>query len=414
MSLDFSLSNTHKSWQQVARDIAQTELAPRAVEIDRAGRFPRDNFLALTKAGLMGLMVPEEFGGQGGDVLTSVLVTEALAEVCGSTAMCYHMHNSSVVPLVALAKDEQIDEFLLPVPNGENILTYAVSEPGSGSRWWHMDGYAEKDSEGFTINTYKSFATSAGEADSYIVLARANPTAKPDVLSVFLVPGNTPGVAVAGCWDALGMRGNRSAPMKFDNCRLRKVHLLGDEGLGFLHLFQYAIPVFLVGMAGVYLGIAQAAFDFAVSHVTKRVHADTGLPLSATETVQRYVSEMKFRLDQTRLIVYRTAALISETLQNEDTEQFLVVSHSTDWLLAIGEAKVIACEAATAVTSTAMQLCGGFGYSRSQPLERFFRDARAGSIMGPNDDSIKLIIGQRLLGQPFPWEKDDVNRSLQA
>jgi isovaleryl-CoA dehydrogenase len=404
MAIEFKLSKREQHWQQIAHEVATRHLAPRATEVDRSARFPRENFSELGKSALMGLLVPEEYGGGGGDILTSVVVTEALAEACASTAMCYHMHNSAVVPLVILARGEQIDKFISPIVAGKNLLSYAVSEPGSGSRWWHMDTYAKNVGTAYTLTGIKSFVTSAGEADGYLVLARATPSAKPDTLSVFIVERDTPGFYSTGSWDGLGMRGNCSAPMRLDNCAVDKLHLLGEEGLGFVTMFQYGIPAFLVGMAAVYLGIAQVAFDYAVSHVTKRIHSDTGLPLSSTETVQRYICEMKFIIDQTRLIVYRTAALIADTLRGTSFDEFTAVSQTTDWLLAVGEAKVIACETAIKVTNTAVQVCGGTGYSRKEPLERFLRDARAGSIMGPNDDAVKLLVGQRLLGQPFPWE----------
>ncbi len=405
MAIDFKLSSDDLYWQEVALRLGEEHLKPHAIQIDREATYPHENFAELFKAGLMSLLVPEELGGQGANILTSVVVIETLAQFCGSTAMCYHMHNAAVVPVVMLASNTQIDKLVIPLTQELHIFSYAVSEPGSGSRWWHMDGSAEKHNSGFRINASKSFVTSAGKADFYVILVRASPSASPDTLSAFVIPKETPGISIVGEWDGLGMRGNSSTPMKFEDCDLSHDYLLGDEGLGFLHLFQYAIPAFLIGIAAVYLGIAQSAYDYAVSHVTRRVHTDTGLALSSTETVQRYISEMKMRLDQARLVVYRTANLIADTLEITSVDQFLIVSQSEDWLLAIGEAKVIACEAAAEITSKALQVCGGTGYSRTQPLERYLRDARAGSIMGPNDDSIKLILGQRLLGLPFPWEK---------
>ena len=401
-TLNIALTPAQSKWRSVATRLADQVLKPRAEQIDREGRFPRENFVALAQAGLIGLLAPEEFGGPGADIMTTTLVTEALAQGCASTAMCYHMHISAVSLIAALATGEQISQFVLPIARGERLCTYATSEPGSGSRWWHMDSCAVRDDQMYIIDSHKSFVTSAGEADYYVVPTRATAFSHPNELSIFLIEGSSSNITIVGAWDGMGLRGNSSTPIHFDHCRVPGSHRLGPTGYGFPLLMAYALPVFQVGLAAVYLGIAQAAFEAALIHTSKRVHADTGEPLAKVETVQRYIAEMKLRLDQTRLATYRAAQLIDE--MNKEYTDLLGAIEDHHFLLTIAETKVIACEMAIDVTNKALQVCGGAAYKRGHVVERCYRDARAGSVMGPSDDALKVMIGQRILGLPFPWE----------
>jgi alkylation response protein AidB-like acyl-CoA dehydrogenase len=400
--MNFHLTTKQQHWQQTARGVSQEVLALRAAEVDLQGAFPRENFAALAGAHLLGLPVPEELNGPGGDILTTTLVTEELARGCGSTALCYHMHIAATTLIAALAKGDQVDQYVLPILAGKHISTYAISEPGSGSRWWHMVSHATKRNGCYLIDSYKSFATSAGQADSYILPVRATSESSPHELSLFVIDSDTPAVKPVGTWNSMGMRGNCSTPVHFDNITVPESCRLGEAAFGFPLLMAYGLPVYQIGLAAVYLGLSQSALDFALSHVTKRVHVDTGLPLAKVETVQRYIAEMKLRIDQTRLFVYNVASYIDELSRTHG--DMVTVIDDSKFLEALSEVKVVACEAANAVTSSAVQLCGGLGYSKTHSLERCFRDARAGSIMGPNDDMLKLIIGQQVLGLPLPWE----------
>lgn len=350
----------------------------------------------------MALPVREELGGPGADVLTAVLVTEQLAQGCASSAMCYQMHVAAASLITALAEGDQVDRFVIPIMRGDHICTYAISEPESGSRWWHMRSHAEKEDDGYVIDSFKSFATSAGEADTYIVPLRATSASPPHELSIFVVGKEVSNLVAVGEWDAMGMRGNSSTPVHFNKCRIPVSNRLGEAATGLSLLMAYGLPIYQVGLASVYVGLAQAAFDFAVSHVTKRVHADTGLPLARVETVQLYVAAMKIRIDQARLFVMETAKYIDRMA--DEHKDLVEVIEDDDFVQTIAQVKVVACETADFVTDKAIQICGGTGYTRKHPVERYFRDARAGSIMGPADDILRVLIGQRALGLPYPWE----------
>ena len=400
--MNSDLNAEQKRWVSRAREISRDVLAPHAAAIDAEGRFPRENLRVLGAAGILGLPVSAELGGPGADLLTMALVTEELGRGCASTAMCCHMHLAAAALIAAVADGDQIDRFVQPILRGDHLSTYAISEAGSGSRWWHMDSFVERRDGGYHLDSFKSFSTSAGEADSYIVPVRASSTSRHHEFTLLLVDREIENVKPVGTWDAMGMRGNQSTAVHFDGCFVPDSHRLGEAAFGFPLLMAHGLPYYQVGLAAVYLGIAGAAFEFATSHVTKRVHADTGLPLSKVETVQLYVADMKIRLEQARTFVYAVARYVDRLV--EKYGDLIEVINDTEFLQSVASVKVVACQASAAITDQALQVCGGMGYSRRHPIERYYRDARAGSLMGPADDVLRVLIGQRALGLPYPWE----------
>lgn len=406
-----AIEKEEAAWKKVAHRLATEVLAPTAAQTDQDGTFPRANIEALGEAGLLGLTVPEEKGGPGGNIKTTVLVIEELAQGCTSTAMCYTMHMSTVPMINALVRDGQVEEFLQPIVRGKRLNSLAMSEPGSGNRLWHMDSYAQRDGEEFVIDSFKSFATSAGEADLYVVPVRASAEVGPNDLSLFIIDGKDPNVKPLGKWDGMGLRGNSSTPVRFDKCRVPLSHRLGDETCGFSMMFAYSLPIYQVGLSAVYLGLAQAAYDMAVAHVKKRIHSDTGQALSKLETVQRYIAEMKLRIDQTRHLIYRVAqmsdnatALFDELAEAELLDEVIRANPDDPFFIEVAQVKVSASEMAMDVTNKAFQVCGGTAYRRGHPGERYVRDSRAASVMAPSDDALKLIMGRQILGIEQPWE----------
>lgn len=406
-----AIEKEEAAWKKVAHRLATEVLAPNAAQTDQEGSFPRDQIKALGEAGLMGLTVPKEKGGPGGNIKTTALVIEELAQGCTSTAMCYTMHMSTVPMINALARDGQVEQFLDPLIRGERLNSLAMSEPGSGNRLWHMDSFAQRDGEDFIIDSFKSFATSAGQADLYVVPVRANSEVGPNDLSLFIIDGKDPNVKPVGKWDGMGMRGNSSTPVRFDKCRVPLSHRLGTETCGFSMMFAYSLPIYQVGLSAVYLGLAQAAYDMAVAHVKKRIHSDTGLALSKMETIQRYIAEMKLRIDQTRYLIYRVAqmsdnavVLFDELAEADLLDEVIRANPDDPFFIEVAQIKISAAEMAMDVTNKAFQVCGGTAYKRGHPGERYVRDARAASVMAPSDDALKLIMGRQILGIEQPWE----------
>ncbi|HSE18450.1 MAG TPA: acyl-CoA dehydrogenase family protein [Pyrinomonadaceae bacterium] len=406
-----AIEKEEADWKRVAHRLSAEVLARDAARIDSEGVFPGEAIKALGQAGLLALTVPKEKGGPGGSVKSLAYVIEELAQGCASTAMCYTMHMSGLLVIASLVEGRQIDVFLKPILEGERLNSFAMSEPGSGNRLWHMDSYAQRDGDDYIIDSFKSFATSTGHADSYLVPVRANADAGPNDLSLFLIDGKDENIKPIGKWDGLGIRGNSSTPVHFDKCRVPAFNRLGSETCGFSTIFAYSLPVYQVGLSALYLGIAQAAYAAALAHVKKRIHSDTGLALSNMETVQRYIAEMKLRIDQTRHLIYRVAqlsdnalALFDELAKADLLDQVLKANRNDPFFIELAEVKVSACETAIDVTNKAFQVCGGTAYRRGHPVERHFRDARAGAVMAPSDDTLKLIMGRQILGLGQPWE----------
>jgi alkylation response protein AidB-like acyl-CoA dehydrogenase len=276
---------------------------------------------------------------------------------------------------------------------------------------WHMDSYAERRDGEYIVDSFKSFATSCGESDYYLIPVRASQDVGPNDLSLFLIDGKDENVRPIGQWDGMGLRGNSSRPVHFDKCLVPARHRLGSPTCGFSMLFAYTLPIYQCGLSAVYLGIAQAAYDAAKEHVKQRIHSDTRASLATMETIQRYIAEMHVRLDQARHLVYRVAQMadnalvLFDELREADLLDEIIRENPDDpFFVECAEIKIAACEMAIDVTNKALQVCGGTAYRRGHTTERCYRDARAGSVMGPSDDALKLIMGRQLLGIPQPWD----------
>lgn len=410
LNLDgIALTSTQGKLKRKVELLAREKLAPRAAEVDRLGAFPRHGVEAMAEAGLLGLSLGEDVGGLGQPILTAVMVVEQLAIGCSSTAMVYVMHLSTLPLLDVCCSGEQRQHLLRRITQGQ-LAGFAMSEPGSGTRIWHMDSYAVRDGDDYILNTFKSFCTSAGQADFYLVPLRSSPDVDTSDISIFWVDGRDPGVQPQGTWDGMGMRGNSSTPIAFKDCRVPPIQRIGEENEGFSSMMAYTLPIYLLGLSSVYLGIAQAAFEHALAHVKERVHTDTGQSLAHVETVQRYFAEMRLQIDHVRCMILRVAQMADNAtvLFNEFHEAGLlddIIRENPDdpFFVELAQVKVAACEMAVDVTNKALQVCGGRAYKRGHLVERAYRDARAGSLQAPADDVLKVIIGHQLLGLPQPW-----------
>lgn len=410
-SLGIGLNLHQGKWKATARQVARDILAPKAAEADREGSFVRAGIEALGRFGLMGLCVPQEYGGEGIDLLAVVIATEELAQGCASTAMCYVMHSCAVLPIVAAGTAEQMDRFVRPVPRGELLYSLSASEPGSGTHLWHVDSYAERTKDGYEVDAFKAWATSAGESNYYVIPVRARRDASSDDLDLFLVDAADPRVTPVGRWDGLGMRGNASTPVRFDHCLIPVSQRLGREGIGFPVLMAFNVPIYLLALAGLYLGLAQRARDVAVGHVKKRIHSDTKQALAERGVVQRYVAEMDCDIERTRSYLYEVTRILShitdtllELAKADLLDQVLDRFYKEDAMLVVAKAKIMATEMVLGVVDKAFQLCGGAGYRRGHEIERIYRDARAGTFMAPDNDTLKEIIGRRACGLSYPWD----------
>jgi isovaleryl-CoA dehydrogenase len=369
---------------ELAKQITGEVVAPLAAEIDRTKRFPKEAFKAFGKAGLLGLLVPQEAGGLGGTLEDLVAVTETIAESCGSTAMCFLMHSCATMVVSAKATEDQKERYLRPIAEGMKIGTLAFSETGTGAHFYTPEIRAALDEDTFVLNGWKSFVTNGDHADFLLVLTNA-PTADKG-LNMFIVDRDTPGVRFEGEWNGIGLRGNNSISLVLENVRVPHAQLVGAEGDGMGLIFEVVAPFFILGVSGVNVGLARGAYLTALQHAKTRKYAD-GRSLADIQAIQFYLSDMFGAVEAASLFARNAAKAAIEGQE--------------DAVLRVMQAKVLASESAIKVTNLAMQVCGGQGYTQQLPVERYLRDARAGTVMAPTTEVLKEWVGKSVAGIPL-------------
>lgn len=365
-----------KAW-----DLAE-KMRATAGELDAHRAYPDDHLDALAEAGLTGLLISEANGGLGADLTTLALVTEAIGWAAGSTGLIYLMHLCGTALIGAKATPQQARAWLVPAAAGDMLATLAFSERGTGAHFYMPEITAERSNDTLVLTGRKTFVTSGGHADLYPVLVKASGQ---EGLDVLVVTANDAGVSFEGRWDGIGMTGNSSIQMVLDNVRIPADRVIGAEGTGQELVFNVVAPNFLIGLAGVNLGIAQAALDDSIEHVKTRKNA--GGILVDLPTVQTTIAEMTLLTEQARALLL-TAAKAADS--GDEAALPLVM-----------QSKIAATEAAIAVTGTAMELGGGLAYSRSSSIERYWRDGRAGSVMAPTNEILKQWVGKLAAGLPL-------------
>ena len=365
------------------REVASGVIAGRAADVDRRRDFPAENLKALADAGALGLVVPAEQGGAGGGLAALAEACEAIGAACASTGMVYLMHEVTAAT-VALGGGDRAAELLPRLAGGEAVGTLAFSERGTGAHFYSPELRAERANGSVTITGRKSFVTSGGHADHYLVLVQGVAEGTADA---YLVDGGDPAVSFDGAWAGLGMAANSSIAMELAGVEVSGADRIGGAGAGTDLVFGVVAPFFLVGLSAVNVGIAAAAAKAATEHAANRRYPD-GSSLAEVQYVQHLIADMDLASRQARLLVQSAAAL-----GDAGDESALV---------AIMEAKVASTEAAVAVTQKALEATGGQGYTPSLPIERHLRDARAGSVMAPTNAVLRNWIGKALAGLPVP------------
>jgi alkylation response protein AidB-like acyl-CoA dehydrogenase len=365
-----------------ATAVAVANIGPDAARVDREGTFPEGSIGALAQCGLLGLNVPPEFGGRGQGPRTMAAVLEVVGRHCSSTAMIYLMHLCGIA-CYAAAPDKTAAQ-LRAAAQGNHLSTLAFSETGSRSHFWVPISRAVTANGGVHVSARKSFVTSAGRADGYVASTLAPNATQPLESSLYLVLRDDKGVRVSGKWTGVGMRGNASAPMTLENVALADDRALSAPGKGLDMMLSVALPVFQIGSAAIAVGIAEAAVQATIGHLTHARFEDTHDTLAQLPTLRARVAEMRVQTDRAR--AHLVAVL--DSLESPGPETQLLVL----------EVKAAATEAAVAVTDTAMRACGGAAFGGAHGIERLFRDARAPIIMAPTTDQAYDFIGRALCG----------------
>lgn len=364
-------------------------VAPKAAEHDRAGSFCDDGVEALGKAGLMSLMVPKEAGGAGLGPKSFAAVLATLAQADASLGMVYMMHVLGTHCIVQGRKSALRDKILAEVVAGKHLSTLAFSEAGSRSHFWAPVSKVEARTGGARISAKKSWVTSAGKAQSYVVSALAASAKTPVESNLYVVTAGTPGLSVAAAWDGMGLRANASSPMGLEAVDVSDDARLTEETKGFDAMMGWVLPLFALGSSSVALGICRAAVAATVQHLKSSRFEHMG-----NVSLGEALPNLRARLAQMQIETDGLSARIDDTVMHLETPSDLT-------MLRVLEAKAAAGEIATSVTSNAMRTCGGAAFSKHTQIERFFRDAHAGTVMAPTVDVLHDFIGKALLGIPL-------------
>jgi alkylation response protein AidB-like acyl-CoA dehydrogenase len=368
--------------------LSREMLRANADQIDQSRQFPRENLAALGKSGVLGLLVPKQFGGAGAGLAEMSQVIDTQAQNCASTAMVTLMHFCATAVIATKASDAVKQQLLPIIARGEHLSTLAFSEAGSGGHFYAPVSEVRQNASQKTLSAQKSFVTSAGEADSYVVSARRAGAPVPTESNLYLIPKGAVGFTAQGRFEGLGLAGNASAPMMLADVTIDDKTRLGPEGTGFQTMLEVVLPHFQIGVASVSAGIASAAFQAITARVGARKYEHAGgASLASIPRVQFLVAEMAIELDSMR-------AYLSETIRKA------VGSDPAAMLYVLG-VKVKAADACLNVVSRAMTLGGGWAFGRRGGLERMFRDAQAAAVMAPASDVLKDFVGKACLGLPL-------------
>ena len=379
--MNFQLTEEQNLIRDMVRQFAETEVAPSATERDEAEHFDRDlMFARLADLGLTGIVFPEEYGGAGADYLSYSIAVEELSRVCASTGVTLSAHLSlGANPIYLFGSEEQKKKFLTPLAQGQAMGAFGLTEPSAGSDAGGTRTTAVRDGDEWILNGTKVFITNAGEADTYVVFARTDKEAqKHHGITAFIVEKGTPGFSFGKKEKKMGIRSSPTMELVFENCRVPHANLLGEEGKGF-KVAMKTLDGGRIGIASQALGIAQGALDAALAYTVQREQFNK--PLSSFQGVQFQLADMATQVEAARLLVYNAAYRASAGL-----------SYSQESAMA----KLFASETAMRVTTQAVQLHGGYGYTREFPVERMMRDAKITEIYEGTSEIQRVVIGAAL------------------
>ncbi len=378
----FELTEEQNLIRDMVREFAEAEVAPSAKIRDEEERFDRAlMFDRLGELGLTGIVFPEEYGGGGADYISYAIAVEELSRVCASTGVTLSAHLSLCAnPIFLFGSEEQKQQFLSPLAKGEKLGAFGLTEPSAGSDAGGTKTTALREGNKWILNGTKIFITNGGEAETYVVFARTDKSAeKHHGISAFIIEKGTPGFSFGKKEQKLGIRSSPTLELIFENCSIPAENLLGEEGHGF-KVAMKTLDGGRIGIASQALGIAQGALDAAVNYARERKQFD--IPIGKFQGVQFQLADMATQIEAARLLVYNAAYKASNGLSYSQASAM---------------AKLMASETAMKVTTQAVQILGGYGYTRDFPVERMMRDAKITEIYEGTSEIQRLVIGSALL-----------------
>lgn len=379
MGMDLRFTEEQLMMRNMVRDFANEKIAPFVEEMEN-GIFPSDILAQMGELGLMGITVPEEYGGAGMDFTSYIIAINELSRVSAVVGVILSVHTSvGTNPILYFGTEEQKQKYVPKLASGEYLGAFCLTEPGAGSDAASLKSRAVKDGDDYIINGSKVFITNGGEADVYIVFASTNPEAGAKGISAFIVEKDTEGFIVGKDEHKMGLHGSRTVQLTFEQMRVPAANLLGQEGEGF-KIAMANLDVGRIGIAAQSLGIAEAALGHAVDYAKERVQF--GKPIAAQQGVGFKLADMATAVEASRLLVFRAANLRAQGLPCGQEASM---------------AKLFASKTAVDVSIDAVQVFGGYGYTKEYPVERLFRDAKVTEIYEGTSEIQRLVISKNLV-----------------
>jgi butyryl-CoA dehydrogenase len=378
--MDFSLSEESRMLQEMVRSFADEKLKPRAVEIDQTCSFPWDSWREMGELGLLGMLVPEEYGGPGMTNLDYVTALEEVSVGCAATAAAMSVQNSlAIFPIQTFGTDAQKEKYLPKLASGEWVGCYGLTEPGAGSDAASLKTSCVKQGDRWILNGAKQFITNAPEAQVTVMYATKDPAMRTKGICAFILEKDFPGYSVGKKEEKMGIRGSTTASIIFEDCEVPEENLLGEEGRGF-SVAMATLDGGRIGIGAQGLGIARAALEAATEYAQQR--EQFGAPIARLQAIQWKLADMVVRIDAVRLLTQRAAWLKDQG-----------ASHSMECSIA----KLMAAETAVWCANQAVQIHGGYGYTKEYVVERLYRDAKITDLYEGTSEIQRLVIATNLL-----------------
>ncbi len=379
-SMKLELNDQQKMIRKMVREFAEKEIAPVAANLDKTGEYPTKILKKMAELGLLGIIIPTEYGGAGLDIISYATIIEEISRKCASTGVITSVHNSLVAyPIMKYGTDEQKKKYLPLLAKGEKIGAFAGTEPNAGSDLGAMQTKAELKGEHYIINGDKCFITSGDKAGIFIVFAVTDKTLGSKGISAFIVEKETPGFKVGSLFDKMGINANHVTELVFENMKVPRKNLLGKEGEGF-KIALNALDGGRIGIAAQAVGIAQAALDESINYAKQR--QQFGKPIASFQAIQWMIADMATRIEAARYLVYNAA------YTKDKGERFSKEA---------AMAKLFASETAMDAVIKAVQIHGGYGYTKEYTVERLFRDAKITEIYEGTSEVQRMVISGSLL-----------------
>lgn len=380
--MEFNVPKTHELFRQMIREFVENEVKPIAAEVDENERFPMETVKKMAKIGIMGIPIPKQYGGAGGDNLMYAMAVEELSKACATTGVIVSAHTSlGTWPILKFGTEKQKQKYLPKMASGEWLGAFGLTEPNAGTDAAGQQTMAVQDPETgeWILNGAKIFITNAGYANVYIVFAMTDKSKGLKGISAFIVEANTPGFSIGKKEMKLGIRGSATCELIFENCRIPKENLLGDKGKGF-KIAMMTLDGGRIGIASQALGIAAGALDEAIGYAKER--KQFGRSLAQFQNTQFQIANLDVKVEAARLLVYKAAWRESNNLP---------------YSLDAARAKLFAAETAMEVTTKAVQIFGGYGYTREYPVERMMRDAKITEIYEGTSEVQRMVIAANII-----------------